>query len=458
MLSVLRPRWLNTLKPSFASPFTYHQMIVNVLRRTAIVGVVAVPLLLSARFATSLPLRISVLPSLQVDASTYDSIALGLSQTWSLDSVPPLQPPGFVTFLAVVYTLFGHSWIAGRLALWLCLVTATCLSALLARKMYRSTAAGWCSALLCATSPALQAYSGTLQYELLASVWLLGLLWAAERGSAGHNSTGRVQIAWFAALGIATGIAVLTREIFVVVAPVIGAYAFTRLSPSRGKAMAAMLVTAFLGCAAAPPVIWSALQSGRAGRMVAVSDKGPLVMAFGNNPVANGTFNAPLAGVQEPSGWAFIRSQPREAAWLACRKILYFWGILRDGWNVPRPSAVFVARTTGGGLTPAVDSAVGARGSFVGTHSARSCDVAAGDLENLVASTRRDCSDHGHPRHHSVLVSFCHSSPAASSRSRCRSARPVRSCDLAPSAGPSRRCLGIGVCAGDAVRLLATSV
>lgn len=71
---------------------------------------------LSLAFATSFPDRISVLPNLQVDAQTYDAIALDLSNRRSLDAIPPLQPPGFVALLAVVSTPFGHSWITARLA------------------------------------------------------------------------------------------------------------------------------------------------------------------------------------------------------------------------------------------------------------------------------------------------------------------------------------------------------
>src|SRR4029450_1408220 len=40
--------------------------------------------------------------------------------------------------------------------------------------------------------------------------------------------------------------------------------------------------------------------------------------------------------------------EPRGELRLAWRKLLYFWGVLRDGWNVPRPAAVWLARASGG--------------------------------------------------------------------------------------------------------------
>lgn len=320
----------------------------RVLGRMAMTLVIAILLLLSARYVLSAPLRISVLPSLTVDASAYDAIALDLSNTWSLDAIPPLQPPGFVTFLAVVFTVFGHSWTAGRLALWACLIVATALSALVAKTIYRSETAGWGAALLCTASPALRGYAGTLQYELLAAVFLLVLIWTAWRVTTAAPSPR--QIAAVAACGLGIGLAVLTREVFVAVIPVVAVYLYARLSTTGPRRRAAAIMALYLACAAGPPLAWSALQSTRTGRVVALSDKGPLVLAFGNNPAANGTFNAPLAGVPDPSGWAFIRTHPRQAAWLAMRKVLYFWGTLRDGWNVPRPSAFVVARAAGGVL------------------------------------------------------------------------------------------------------------
>src|SRR5687767_6096707 len=62
----------------------------------------------------SYPNRISVYPSLQVDAQAYDDIATNIARGAGLGAIPPFQPPGFVSLLAVVYYVFGHSWIAAK--------------------------------------------------------------------------------------------------------------------------------------------------------------------------------------------------------------------------------------------------------------------------------------------------------------------------------------------------------
>lgn len=318
--------------------------------RFAIGAAIASLLMFSLSYVTTFRTRISVLPSLQVDASTYDTIALELANTWSLDAIPPLQPPGFVAFLATIFTAFGHSWIAGRVALWVCLVLATVSSAFLARAMYRSELAGWFAALLCAASPALRAYAGTLQYELLAAVLLLFIVWASWRITEGRSGDFKRRVIVVASLGAGMGLSILTREVFVAIVPVVGLYLYARLAPAEGPLRAALLTFVCIACASSLPIGWSALQSARMGRVVTVSEKGPLVMAFGNNPAANGTFNAPLTGVPEPSGWRFITANPRTFAWLAGRKAMYFWGLLRDGWNVPRSSGVAIANASGGAL------------------------------------------------------------------------------------------------------------
>jgi hypothetical protein len=290
------------------------------------------------------PTRLSVLSSLQIDAEVYDRIAVDLANRRALDSIPPLQPPGFVTFLAVVYAVAGHNWVAGKVALWMVLVAITAGAGLLARRVYGSEIAGWMAALLCAGSPALRAYTGTLQYELLAAAMLLLLVGLARRPAEGSRPSRAVAAGL--ALGAAAGIAVLTREVLLPVVPLVAVCAARTWRERLGKRAALAGALVAVSTAAVAIGLWTWTQSHRAGRVVAISDKGPAVMAFGNNPRANGTFNVGLAGVAEPYGWAFIRAQPAQAMRLSVRKALYFWGVLRDGWNVPRPSATWFARAT----------------------------------------------------------------------------------------------------------------
>src|SRR5688572_17683138 len=62
--------------------------------------------------------RISVLPSLQIDAATYDDIGRRLAATGEMTHIPPRQPPGFVSLLVLLYRVVGHSWVAAKLMLW----------------------------------------------------------------------------------------------------------------------------------------------------------------------------------------------------------------------------------------------------------------------------------------------------------------------------------------------------
>ena len=90
-------------------------------------------------------------------------------------------------------------------------------------------------------------------------------------------------------------------------------------------------------------LVGGAVVSATAGS-ITISEKGPIVVELGNNPRANGTYNAPLVGIGQPTGLAFVTLIQAGRVVLAGGKTLYFWGVLRDGWNVPRPSAVWAWR------------------------------------------------------------------------------------------------------------------
>lgn len=289
------------------------------------------------------PTSLSVLPSLQVDAAAYDAIAADVARTKSLSAIPPLQPPGFVVTVAAVFAVMGHSWVAAKLFLWLVFVACVAMTARLAWRLYGNELHAWTAAVMTGGAPALHGYVGTIQYEVIAAAWLLLLISVASR-------SGVHSVANCAVIGLLAGVAVLTREVFVSVVPVLAIYVAHREWRARASKRAITCALAVVVCAGLPVAGWAMQQTGRIGRVVAISDKGPLVMAFGNNPRANGTFNAPLVGVGQPSGLEFVRAEPFRFVQLAGRKFLYFWGVLRDGWNVPRPSALWVARSLGGAV------------------------------------------------------------------------------------------------------------
>ena len=290
--------------------------------------------------------RLAVFPNLQVDSATYDRIGLALANRYAIDVIPPFQPPGFVTVLAVIYGVVGHSVITAKVMLWGCLVLATALAARVAYRLHGSVAAGWAAALLTASSQALQAYSGSVQYEVLAALVLLTLVIGALRVWEMPDMAAALRLAAF--LGIAAGLAALTREVLVSVVPLLVAFVWIGLARRfgfRAGAGAAVVLAVSCACVIVP---WSLVQSRRAHHMVLITDKAGLAWVEGQNPLANGTWNVALAGTGEPAGLAFVRAYPRREVWLVGRKVRYFWGILRDGWNVPQRSAVWLARAAGG--------------------------------------------------------------------------------------------------------------
>ena len=100
----------------------------------AILGVVLGIVLISGsvaamRFASADPSARFVY-NLDIDTSTYDSLARQLSSSWSLRMLPTTQPPGFVVLLATIYTVFGPSHLAAKLVFCSLLAVTALIAAL----------------------------------------------------------------------------------------------------------------------------------------------------------------------------------------------------------------------------------------------------------------------------------------------------------------------------------------
>ena len=359
----------------------------SLLLRAALVGVLAWFLWLPLADLLRYPDRVSVLGNLQADAAAYHDTARELAAARRLDVIPVRHPPGWVTMLGAVYAVTGPSYVAGKLLSWIALIGSVALCAWLARRIHGPRAA-WVAALLCAASPGLRAYVGTLQYEVMTGAWLLVVLALAVRTLDAHS---RAQLLLRAALtGCAGAVLVLTREPYAAVVTLTAIWIASqppsplatsvpakgppsrpatsvpgKEPPSppegtevpggdggsrRGRRLPLQLAAAalMLLIAATPPLAWSVVQSVREGRLITISEQGPIVMEVGFNTRANGTYNTPLVGIGPPTGLAFIREFPGRTLVLSVRKVLYFWGVLRDGWNVPRPAAVWIWRATTG--------------------------------------------------------------------------------------------------------------
>jgi hypothetical protein len=307
-----------------------------------LVGVLSFPLVRLVRGGEVYTL----LPNLQVDAGSYDALAQEVLRTRSLSAIPPTFAPGFIAILAVVYATFGHSIVAAKTLLWLCLVLATIGAATLARRVHGTAAAGWTAAFLTASSAALQAYTGTLQYEVLVAAVILVLIAAALQVTATETPGAIVRRAVL--LGAVLGVSVLIRETIITLVPVFALFVAHQATLRTRARVGVAAGLAVLVCAMGVPLGWSAAETQRLGRVMLVRDNVQGILPFGHNPHANGTWNASLAGIGEPSGVAFMLAEPRLELRLLGRKFMYFWGVLRDGWNVPRPGAVWLARATGG--------------------------------------------------------------------------------------------------------------
>jgi 4-amino-4-deoxy-L-arabinose transferase-like glycosyltransferase len=292
------------------------------------------------------PDRVSVFPNLVTDAATYYDLARALSATWQ-NNIPTTYPPLWIGLMAAVFSVTGPSYVAGKLISWTGLVIIVILAAWLARRVYGSTAA-WMAAVLCAASAGLRAYVGTLQYEIVTATLLLASIALALRTTDAADAPQQRRRAVLA--GLCGALLILARETFVIAVVLLAAWIAHRVWQATKRRRAFGCAALYLALAFSLPLAWSVVQSTREGRFVPVTDKGPIVIALGNHPTANGTYNEPLVGMAEPAGFPFIRQYPRRAAVLFARKALYFFGVLRDGWTAPQPLNVWIWRATTGVL------------------------------------------------------------------------------------------------------------
>ena len=276
--------------------------------------------------------------NLGVDASTYEDAALRFARRPRARLLDPSQPPGFIAMLGLLHRTLGTDRLPIKLVF--CgLVAATAILTWRIGAIW-DPVAGIIAGTLVACSPLLRAYAATLQYEVPAAFLCtacVSLFLRLRRVS---------PASWvlLSAAALICAVSALTREVLVVVFPVLIAVALLRPNETFRRraaqaAMAAVVYTAFVGG-------WVVYQSNRTGRFVPISDKGAVNFAIGNNPNANGTYNLLASPVGQPSGAAFMLSAPARTLTLFGRKALYFSGLLKDGWNVPRPAALYASRAT----------------------------------------------------------------------------------------------------------------
>ena len=266
-----------------------------------------------------------------------------------------------MTLLGAVYLVTGPSLVAGKIISWLAFVLSVAACAVLAGRVYGRSPA-WVAAALCASSPAMRGYVGTLQYEIVTGALMLAVLVLGVRTLEAPDARHRLRGAAFT--GLAAGLLILTRETFVVIVPLVALWMGDRLRRTAPAREAIVVASMVIAVAAAPAAAWSAVQSIRHHTLITISEKGPMVVELGNNPLANGTYNAPLVGIGQPTGLAFVRAFPRAMDGAGVAQGLLLLGRIADGWNVPRPVAVWLWRGTTG-IVPLEVFAAFARGGWL---------------------------------------------------------------------------------------------
>lgn len=281
--------------------------------------------------------------NLGIDTQAYLELGRQVARE-GLFAIPMSHPPGFITYLALLFSLSASGIVLAKvLNLLFVVLTALCTFRIGLLRLGR--AQGVIAALLVLCSPGVRAYAVTLQYEVLAMVLAWTALWLwIEAGACAAERRARV-LQGLAMLLLA--VATLTREPLALLLPALFLGERIRQGAWRPVArrwMAHLLI--FL----APILLWIGWQFHAHGALVPISAKSEINIQVGFNPQANGSFNVVRSGIGAPSGGKFVLQHPAAAARLALRKVGYLWGALRDGWNVPREVTLFIWALSAGTL------------------------------------------------------------------------------------------------------------
>jgi tetratricopeptide (TPR) repeat protein len=284
-----------------------------------------------------------------VDAEYNDRWAAAISQGAVFQEGPYFRAPLYPYFLALIYLLFGHSYLAARLAQFLLGAGSVVLIFLLGRRIFGRTA-GTVAGVLAALTGTLVYFEGELLipalFLFLNLLLVLSLLEAADRR----------RTRWWLLSGALLGLAAIARPnvlVFGAAIVVWMAIVLKKSGLSRGRILAAAAVY-LLGAllVIAPVTVRNALVGGD---LVPIASQGGMNLYIGNHPASDGVtavlpgapddfwggYHAARRGAEEAAGhplrdsqvsnyWfsrglRFWKEQPGQAMALTARKLALFW-------------------------------------------------------------------------------------------------------------------------------------
>jgi 4-amino-4-deoxy-L-arabinose transferase-like glycosyltransferase len=265
-----------------------------------------------------------------------ESIRLGQGYTWYGGIPTAARGPLYPLFLAIIYSFFGHRFLAARFAQAVMASFVPVVVYALGRRLFDRTVAR-ISSLVMAVYPMFLVYPLALVTEnlffLLVPLTVLCLLKAMDTA----------RIVYYVLAGVTLGMSILTRSVLagfvLLILPWLWYYGSSRRQAMKNWAV-------IIGCVAVLTVPWSIRNSLLYGQFVFVESSLGLNFYLGYHPEGTGTFDSAVAidfleevgAFEEPSleteirthnlgmekGLKFIRQNPGRAAWLLTSKLSHF--------------------------------------------------------------------------------------------------------------------------------------
>lgn len=250
------------------------------------------------------------------------------------------RPPLYPAFLALIYLLVGsgpHRFLAARIVQALLGAALSPLTARVAQQLGCSKRAALWGALGVALYPLLVIYPLALATENLFVFLLLLSLWALLRA----GKRGRAFD--YALAGLLLGLAALTRSAVVPFVPLAALWAAWGTRPRRTGLRNGALILLVFALVTFP---WSLRNSLLHGEFHFVETDLGYNLYMGYHPQSSGTFSVDFSfdllpilddGERNRLGmeafWSFVRADPARVPYLMARKLSYFWGFDRRGFQ-----------------------------------------------------------------------------------------------------------------------------